>query len=367
MPTVASKYQIKQKGDPIEKLKIDARRLEVLKRLNITTVRRLREIYLADPRILAKFLRFTPKEIEDLSNAMLAVGGLMTDAEREVLRKHEYSTGLLSASPLLLVDAEGEVPSTYENVILTGRDPVDPNLEGFDLIEHAPDIRHQGERGTCVAFSVVRCREISERILLKQRSDDLSEQYAYWHMKEIDGLHGEGSSLEAGAKTIVDKGACLEANFKYQTKKYPASDNDHAQRGPRPEAHLDFEAQPHRAERFEKIHPKDVSALKSCIKASQPVAFGIPVYASWKFSAETQLDGIITLPLGAADPIRSGHAITLIGFGEDDSFPGGGYFIFDNSWGTGWAKENVFGPGRGLLPYLYVERHGLDAVVLHSV
>jgi hypothetical protein len=30
------------------------------------------------------------------------------------------------------------------------------------------------------------------------------------------------------------------------------------------------------------------------------------------------------------------------------------YFIFDNSWGTGWAEDNHYGPGRGLLPFSYV-------------
>lgn len=363
---IANKYQIEQKGSKIEELKLSASQVQALKLLNITTVRRLYELYQADPRAVGKFLRLDPKHTMELGQAMGAIGGLMDDNQRDKLRQEEYATGLLAAPPELLIDTEGEIPSTYEAVILTGRDPVEPSLEGFDLIDLTPEIRHQGDRGTCVAFSVVRCREIIEHSLLKKKSDDLSEQYAYWHMKEIDGLHGVGSTLSAGAKTLVDKGVCLEKSFPYQKEKYPPTDNDHYQRGPKPPEQLDFDAQPHRSESFEKINPRDVNALKSCIKAGQPIAYGIPVFRSWKTSTETKLDGIITLPLGSGDAMTSGHAITLVGFGQDTSFSGGGYFIFDNSWGTGWAADGAFGPGRGLLPYLYVERHGIDAVVLHS-
>jgi subtilisin-like proprotein convertase family protein len=42
-----------------------------------------------------------------------------------------------------------------------------------------------------------------------------------------------------------------------------------------------------------------------------------------------------------------------------------GFFLFKNSWGTGWAQDNPFGPGYGWIAYDYVEDH-LSAYVAEA-
>ncbi len=39
---------------------------------------------------------------------------------------------------------------------------------------------------------------------------------------------------------------------------------------------------------------------------------------------------------------QGGHAILIVGYADDAAFPGGGYFIVKNSWGTGWGESGFF-------------------------
>jgi C1A family cysteine protease len=61
---------------------------------------------------------------------------------------------------------------------------------------------------------------------------------------------------------------------------------------------------------------------------------------------------------------EGGHAVCVVGYGEDDDFAGGGFFIVRNSWGTSWAAKSAFEPGYGTIPFAYVARHGWEAFVL---
>jgi C1A family cysteine protease len=37
--------------------------------------------------------------------------------------------------------------------------------------------------------------------------------------------------------------------------------------------------------------------------------------------------------------VTDGHSIDFVGFKQDRRFPGGGYLIFRNSWGTGFQEQ----------------------------
>jgi len=62
------------------------------------------------------------------------------------------------------------------------------------------------------------------------------------------------------------------------------------------------------------------------------------------------------------------HAITLVGYIDDDQLPGGGAFIFRNSWGSQWAYKGsprrLYPAGYGLIPYAYIEKYGFGAYSL---
>jgi hypothetical protein len=39
---------------------------------------------------------------------------------------------------------------------------------------------------------------------------------------------------------------------------------------------------------------------------------------------------------------EGGHAILIVGYTDDSTVPGGGYFSVKNSWGTGWGEKGFF-------------------------
>jgi C1A family cysteine protease len=88
------------------------------------------------------------------------------------------------------------------------------------------------------------------------------------------------------------------------------------------------------------------------------------------------MDGEVPMPLTVPGPEggevlvdepAEGHAVTLVGFEDDDGLPGGGAFLFRNCWGTGWAADHTNHKGHGRLPYDYLERYAQAAYVIDEL
>lgn len=223
----------------------------------------------------------------------------------------------------------------------------------IQLLNKMPRIKNQGQRGTCVAFALCRCYETT-----LDWAHDLSEQFVYWIAKSVDRLDEEGSTLEHGLKAIEKFGACIESLSKYRRFPYEARQHVRTQAGPRPTeaAFSDGLQRKHNSHR--ELDPSDVAALKVCLFNNSPVAITIPIFSSWTQNGVTEQNGIVKLPFDENEETEEFHAITLTGYVEDHEQPGGGYFIFDNSWGEDWASENtLFGPGRGMLPFAYLTNY----------
>lgn len=77
--------------------------------------------------------------------------------------------------------------------------------------------------------------------------------------------------------------------------------------------------------------------------------------------------GVIRMPMapeGTRNPIawlESAHALCMVGYQDDETVPGGGYFIVRNSWGPDWATQCPDGRGYCWLPYDYLQRYGLTS------
>jgi hypothetical protein len=65
--------------------------------------------------------------------------------------------------------------------------------------------------------------------------------------------------------------------------------------------------------------------------------------------------GNIPMPLRQSD-LDVGHVVVVVGYELDANAPGGGRFIFQNNWGTGWGDQ-----GYGTLPFEYVRQWGLSS------
>ena len=95
-----------------------------------------------------------------------------------------------------------------------------------------------------------------------------------------------------------------------------------------------------------------VTDVKTAIAYKKPVMMGFNVYDN---SAYQYFEGLSTRSnkftynplnadgtLAAGVSLLGGHAVPIIGYINDASQPGGGLFICENSWGSGWGYKGYF-------------------------
>jgi C1A family cysteine protease len=80
------------------------------------------------------------------------------------------------------------------------------------------------------------------------------------------------------------------------------------------------------------------STLKNAVYTYGPIVVAMNVYSDFY----AYRSGIYTHTTGTYE---GGHAILVVGYADEASSPGGGYFIVKNSWGTGWGEP--FGTDAG--------------------
>lgn len=225
-----------------------------------------------------------------------------------------------------------------------------PLPESHNLLHQLPPLRGQGGRPTCVAHAAVAVREQLEIAAGATPDLDLSEQYVYWWCKERDGLPARhGTFLSLGMRCIKQAGAPPETLWPYAPK--PTSDQG---QGPPPPAAAQGEPA-FRAADIQEFSRKDIDGMKACLVEGRSIAFAFPVFDSWYKSAAMARWGKITMPL-PGETMRDGHAVTIVGYQDDATTPGGGYFLLRNSWQP-WAWDGVWQPGYGYIPYAYINRH----------
>ena len=75
-------------------------------------------------------------------------------------------------------------------------------------------------------------------------------------------------------------------------------------------------------------------------------------------------NGVIELKL-QLNKLCGWHALCLAGYVDDESYPGGGYFIARNSWSDDeWAPDSPEMPGYAMVPYDYVVELGVEGHVM---
>jgi len=104
----------------------------------------------------------------------------------------------------------------------------------------------------------------------------------------------------------------------------------------------------------------DIDGLRKRLDAKEPIVFSVRTFRNWDFQV-VQETGEIPMPLPGATP-DGGHAIVLVGYELNPTAPGGGAFIFRNSWGKDWARlRGRHGGGYGTLFFDYVRDNALEA------
>jgi C1A family cysteine protease len=279
-------------------------------------------------------------------------------------------------------DSERVIASQEEFEEQIAHFPVRPDaLDGHCIYPDGtlPPVKDQEYRGTCVAFATTALLQgfIENHVKSFTRSRQFSEQYLYYRAKSNDPNKTEDGSLFSYAlQVLVEHGVCAETYLPYRGY----NDWGHSLLFDKPQSDrrsLDKYAEGSRISDF--IHlPRHerVATIKNCLRRNLPVGIGVLTFQDAWDNDYTIQKGEVELPIVAErdgkqvlmDTCTGAHAITVYGYQDDPdpeiTRPGGGSFIFRNSWGNGWASDNDYGRGYGNLPYEYVERYCLDACII---
>ncbi|MFC1762208.1 C1 family peptidase [Planctomycetota bacterium] len=266
-------------------------------------------------------------------------GALGCQLKPDVLEMYKQ-TGLLSIPGSTVAQLSGK--------------PLPPSVR---LMNELFPVRDQGHRGTCVAFASVGLREYLERC-----SSELSEQFLYWACKQLDGFPNEaGTFIHTAMSALSTKGVCERTTWPYNPEEDPGNESQAPPPDGAEEHALSFVMPNTRA-----VAQTNINSYKQLLAGADgygpmPVVIASLVFNSWFRSAATNQTGKITMPLPGEMPLPGGHAMLIVGYQDDSSVPGGGYFIVRNSWSPKWAALSPEAPGHAMMPYAYVERYIVEA------
>ncbi len=100
-----------------------------------------------------------------------------------------------------------------------------------------------------------------------------------------------------------------------------------------------------------------MTAIKTDIANGHPVAVGM----QWPNQASF-VPGTSVLKVPRKNRVFDGHCVILIGYEDDPNFPGGGVFLFRNSWGENWGDG-----GYAKMPYALLDFCINDAFSIRNI
>ena len=167
-----------------------------------------------------------------------------------------------------------------------------------------------------------------------------------------------GTYLRVARRVLATRGACRAATWKYETLEIGPTEGQ----GPPPPG-AEEEARQNRweaARMLTRSQIVDIDGLRRRLDDKQPIVFSVRTFRNWDFQVVRET-GEVPMPLPGAMPEPGGHAIVLVGYELNPNAPGGGAFIFRNSWGKDWGRlRGRHGGGHGTLFFDYVKDNALE-------
>jgi C1A family cysteine protease len=191
-------------------------------------------------------------------------------------------------------------------------------------------IRNQGNCGSCWAFATAGALE---SYTLIQGGDstcilgvcDLSEQM----LLACSGAGNckSGGYIDAAANYIRDTGLPPENCYGYNI----------GSAGTCSPCNI-WESQVHKIDAWAYVattSPK-VDTIKTALTTTGPLVTTMDVYQDFY---RYYSSGVYSYTSG---PYMGGHAVIIVGYQDDSTLPGGGYFRVKNSWGSNWGEAGFF-------------------------
>ena len=233
-------------------------------------------------------------------------------------------------------------------------------------------VRDQGTRGTCTVFATTFLIEYQRASLSgAPHGLHLSEEYLNWAGNKATGEDADGGFFTKQIAGYNAWGISTAHQMPYQDA-YDTAHPDAPSRAAIAKAAAAFPQSYRINYPFEIVkvwdNTKGMNAAElqkaiTILRSGRPVASGM----WWQNNfATTTVRGVPLLKYysrsentGANPPMFDGHTIDLVGFRESREFPGGGYFIFRNSWGTSFGNK-----GYGFVSFRYIRTWASDAIAV---
>lgn len=238
-----------------------------------------------------------------------------------------------------------------------------PEIEKLGL-----SVRNQGDRGTCSIFATTFLIEYQTARKKRVKDLELSVEYLNWAKNRANKTDSDGGMFSDIIRGYQEFGMVpikSMPNLATFDPKHPATPTE------------SVIALGKKFDRFpltfikewnnrKGMSEKELEATKAALKAGHPVATGI-----WwleKFETVTVEDVPLLKEYPRKDnkhsnksknPMFDGHSINLVGYHEGKKFPGGGYFIFRNSFGPGFGHD-----GYGFISFKYIRDYANDAICI---
>ena len=214
---------------------------------------------------------------------------------------------------------------------------------------------NQGGRGTCSVFAMTFLLDFMYAKNYGMKNADLSEEYLNYVSNLAIGQQVDGGFFDQLDKGYQKYGMVNESLVPYKSSFDPNMNLRQAilTTG----SALAPRLKPHFIKAWDVntgLQASQLLAILFQLKQGRPVAAGL----RWpkKFATE-KIYGVTLMKTPPPSEVFDGHSIDFVGYKAAKAFPGEGYLIFRNSWGTGFGDN-----GYGYMSFDYAMKYVNDAV-----
>jgi hypothetical protein len=216
-------------------------------------------------------------------------------------------------------------------------------------------VRSQGGRGTCSVFALGFLVDFMYAKHFGVKNADYSEEFLNFASNLAIGQKSDGGFFDALDLGYQLSGDVDEASAPYQSSFNPnltygaATMSKAASLKPRLKSHFIKAWDVNTG-----LLPSQLLSILMQLKQGRPVAAGL----RWPKTFKTEkILGVTMMTAPAPSEVFDGHSIVFVGYKVSNQFPGGGYLVFRNSWGTGFMED-----GYGYMSFDYANKYTNDLV-----